>query len=165
MAPNVRCWPRSLRYSGAEDDGVGRDGRHASSGRWRRSASSRRMAGRKPFSPSRGHEPGGVVTVCAVANQKGGVGKTTTAANVAVLLGRCGVRVLVVDADPQFALTRQLGLEVRSLGVNLVDVLGGRADARDAIVSDVFGIDVIPGARGLAGIEMSLVGELARERV
>ena len=104
------------------------------------------------------------MTVCAVANQKGGVGKTTTAANVAVLLGRCGVRVLVVDADPQFALTRQLGLEVRSLGVNLVDVLGGRADARDAIVSDVFGIDVIPGARGLAGIEMSLVGELARER-
>ena len=46
-----------------------------------------------------------------VANQKGGVGKTTTAANIGVLLARHGRRVLVVDADPQFALTRQLGVE------------------------------------------------------
>jgi chromosome partitioning protein len=104
------------------------------------------------------------VTVTVVANQKDGVGKTTTAINIGVLLARDGQRVLLIDADPQFALTRQFGLEVRSLGVNLVDVLAGRATAEDAIVADLHGLDVIPGAPALAGVEMSLVGELGRER-
>src|SRR6478609_8066990 len=79
--------------------------------------------------------------VTVVANQKGGVGKTTTAANIGTLFARRGRRVLVIDTDPQSALTRQLGLEARSLGV-----------------------DVIPAAGALAGVEMSLVGELGRER-
>jgi chromosome partitioning protein len=103
-----------------------------------------------------------VITV--VGQQKGGVGKTTTAINVAVMLACRGERVLAVDADPQSALTRQLGLEGRSLGVNLVDVLAGRADARDAIVANVHGVDVIPAARELAGVEMGLVAEVGRER-
>ena len=102
--------------------------------------------------------------VTVVANQKGGVGKTTTAANIGALLARRGGRVLVVDTDPQFALTRQLGLDARSLGANLVDVLAGRASATDAIVRGVHGVDVIPAAGELAGVEMSLVGELGRER-
>ncbi len=80
--------------------------------------------------------------VTVVAQLKGGVAKTTTAANVDVVLAARGARVLVVDADPQFALTRQLGLQVRSLGVNLVDVLAGRLVAADAIVADVHGLDV-----------------------
>ena len=102
--------------------------------------------------------------IITISNQKGGVGKTTTAANLAVLLGRQHRRVLVIDSDPQFALTRQLGAEERSLGVNLVDVLAGRANAADAIVTDVHGVDVIAAAPALAGVEMSLVGELGRER-
>jgi chromosome partitioning protein len=91
-------------------------------------------------------------------------GKTTTAANLGVLLARDDRRVLLVDADPQFALTRQLGIEERSLGVNLVDVLAGRAGAEDAIVTGVHGVDVIASWRDLAGIELSLVGEIGRER-
>ncbi len=77
----------------------------------------------------------------------------TTAANIAVLLARQGARVLVVDTDPRFALTRQLGLEVHSLGVNLIDVLAGRAAVRDAIVAGVHGLDLIPAAPELTGVE------------
>jgi chromosome partitioning protein len=102
--------------------------------------------------------------ITVIANQKGGVGKTTSAANIGPLFAARGQRVLLVDIDPQYALTRQLGLEARSLGVNLVDVLAGRATAADAIVSGVHGIDLIPAGSGLAGVEMSLVGELRRER-
>jgi chromosome partitioning protein len=104
------------------------------------------------------------VTTTTVANQKGGVGKTTTAVNIAVLWSRAGLRTLVVDTDPQGALTRQLGLDSKSRAANLVDVLAGRAFAREAIVADVHGVDVLPAARELAGVEMSLVGELGRER-
>jgi chromosome partitioning protein len=101
--------------------------------------------------------------IIAITNQKGGVGKTTTTANLGVLLARDRRRVLLVDADPQFALTRQLGIEERSLGVNLVDVLAGRAGAEDAIVTGVHGVDVIASGRDLAGIELGLVREFGRE--
>jgi chromosome partitioning protein len=101
--------------------------------------------------------------VICTANQKGGPGKTVTAINVAVLLGRSR-RVLVVDADQQATLSRQLGIDTRLLLLTLADVLSGRAPAEDATVRDVHGVDVIPGARELAGVEMSLVDQLGRER-
>ena len=81
-----------------------------------------------------------------------------------MLLARQHRRVLLIDSDPQFALNRQLGAEERSLGVNLVYVLAGRAAPGDAIVPNVQGVDLIAAAPALAGVEMSLVGELGRER-
>ncbi len=103
--------------------------------------------------------------VLVVASQKGGVGKTTTAVNVAVCLARRGGRVLAVDADPQFTMTSQLGVDVRSPRASLVDALARHVSAADAVLVDVVdGIDLIPAARELAGVEMALVGELGRER-
>jgi chromosome partitioning protein len=102
--------------------------------------------------------------VTVVANQKGGVGKTTTATNMGALWAARGRRVLLVDCDPQCALSRQLGLAGRSVPVSLVDVLACRTGAADAVVVGVHGVDVVPAAGGLAGVEMSLVGELGRER-
>jgi chromosome partitioning protein len=103
--------------------------------------------------------------VLALSNQKGGVGKTTTAVNLAVCVARRGGRVLAVDCDPQSTMTRQLGIESRWLAVTLVDVLAGRSAATDAVVRDVApGVDAIPAARELSGVEMALVGELGRER-
>jgi chromosome partitioning protein len=101
--------------------------------------------------------------IVTVAQQKGGVGKTTTALSLATIAARAGKRVLAVDIDPQFALTRQIGVDYRALPLSLVDVLAGRVSATDAIVADVHGVDVLPATRELAGVELALVGEMSRE--
>jgi chromosome partitioning protein len=85
--------------------------------------------------------------VCVCAQQKGGVWKTTSAINVAAPLARAGRRVLAVDVDPQFALTRRLGIDLASMESTVADVLAGWVDAADAVVPGVHGIDLLPATR------------------
>ena len=103
--------------------------------------------------------------IVTVAQEKGGVGKTTTAKELAAAAAHLGRRVLAVDVDPQWALTRQLGVQVNTetAPFSTADVLAGRMTANDARVTHSEGFDVLPASRDLRGIEMALVGEVARE--
>jgi chromosome partitioning protein len=96
------------------------------------------------------------VTVLAVANQKGGVGKTTTVVNLGAYLGSFGARVLLVDCDPQANTTSGVGVTLESGGV--YDVLTNGVPGDDAIVKSVVrGVDLLPSTPELAGAEIELL--------
>ena len=102
----------------------------------------------------------------AFANQKGGVGKTTTVVNLASAMSTWGYRTLVVDMDPQCNATTSLGFDARSLDSSVYEVLLGRAAPRDvALTTRWTGLDLIPSTPGLAGSAVELNAESARERV
>ena len=102
--------------------------------------------------------------VYALANQKGGVGKTTTAINLAAYLGRAGQRVLLVDMDPQANATSGLGYDKRSGNPSIYDaIVGGRPVAETIARTESTGLDLLPSTIQLAGAEIELVGVLARE--
>ncbi len=102
--------------------------------------------------------------VIAIANQKGGVGKSTTAVNLGACLAEAGRKVLVIDLDPQGNASTGLGIEHEARKGTTYQVLTGQVDVRDALVETAIeGLWVLPSTIDLAGAEIELVSQLSRE--
>ena len=114
--------------------------------------------------PLTSHGPARIIAMC---NQKGGVGKTTTTINLGAALAEYGRRVLMVDFDPQGALSVRFGLRAHDLDVTVYNLLVERGhDVRDVIQpTRVPGIDILPANIDLSAAEVQLVGEVAREQI
>lgn len=100
--------------------------------------------------------------VVAIANQKGGVGKTTTTHSLGEALAATGTRVLLVDLDPQACLTYAAGLDPENLESSLHDVFVGRVGAKDVVVT-AGRCSILPASIDLAGSEIALATKVGRE--
>lgn len=105
------------------------------------------------------------MAIYALANQKGGVGKTTTAVNLAAYLAEWGQCVLLVDVDPQANATSSLGIDKRTVRISTYELLMGEASALEVLLpTKQRGLDLLPAAPALAGATVELVNLPQREQ-
>ena len=104
-----------------------------------------------------------MTTTLAIANQKGGVAKTTTVVSLGTALVDLGAKVLLVDLDPQSCLTFSLGIDPEELETSVHQVLLRQADAKDVIIPTLEGPDLLPATIELAGAETALLSRPGRE--
>ena len=101
--------------------------------------------------------------ILAIANQKGGVGKTTTAINLSASMASLGKKILLVDCDPQGNATSGLGISKSTIQTTVYDVLINNVDAKYSLQITPYGVTVLPSSINLAGAEVELVSQIARE--
>ena len=104
--------------------------------------------------------------IIALANQKGGVGKTTTTINLAASLATLEKTVLVVDADPQANASSGLGVDIKEVDCSLYECIINQADVHEAVyTTDIEGLDIVPSHIDLVGAEIEMLNLGERERV